>query len=634
MAEVEEQPQFTTLAERIAALNKQKNFSQPPPTAGKRPPPPPPPVRTVTEPVVSNVSPQKSPAVPPRPARSLADNAPPPLPRRTTDEATGKRSMAPPPVHPRGPVPPLPSRRPSSQFDAARRDSSSSEVSAMSNLSLNDSTSSRRLPPTLDQAKLPPLPPTRRELEAAKKVAEEEMAARSPALPARPSRIADPPVPSLPPRLPSRPTKHAQIEEPSPALPARRLPPPPTNGYKSALESGFSSLRKPSHNTPPPIPLASRPSAAQISALASRAPPPIPPQSQSQSDCLICQDFTAPDLIASRHPVSSLPRHNTVSYLASVLCSAFPSPTDKARAIFTWCHHNIAYDCEAFFGNNVCHVTPEDAIFSGKAVCAGYAGVFEAIARAAGLDCVTVSGHGKGFGYKPIGPNDPIPEMETSHAWNAVRIDGGQWKLVDSCWGAGNVSHDGKYTKDFKPIQFVRSNIDFGMTHFPEDSRHFYREDGRRPSWEEYITGPCREEGEPAAFFGRASEEGMNEFTFTPRGKRISVYSGEVVKFRFGKLCPHWSGEKNGPGKPMVVVLGIQGLDGRKLDYVPLDFDGFWWSLDVPARDLGAPGQTIMLAGVDTLNGQNARGVTKDEYLRKKGRSAMSFCGFAKWDLV
>ncbi|UZP45831.1 hypothetical protein NXS19_013643 [Fusarium pseudograminearum] len=80
MADTEE-PQFNTLAERIAALNKQKSFANarsPSPGPGpvrKRPPPPPPPVRPAIEgrsqtvPVISTTpSPsQNNPALPPAP---------------------------------------------------------------------------------------------------------------------------------------------------------------------------------------------------------------------------------------------------------------------------------------------------------------------------------------------------------------------------------------------------------------------------------------------------------------------------------------------------------------------------------------------------------------------------------------
>ena len=316
-----------------------------------------------------------------------------------------------------------------------------------------------------------------------------------------------------------------------------------------------------------------------------------------------------------------------------MLCDPFPSHTDKARAIFTWCHHNIAYDVDGFFGGCIPRgQSTAETIFSGKAVCEGYAKVYEDIAKRAGLGCVLVGGHGKGYGFTPLAPGQPPPRRDPSgHAWNAVRIDGGEWKLLDACWGAGAVG-ERRYTKRFAPEMFYLSNEIFGLKHFPSDSRHFYRADGSIPSWEEYIVGPLK--GEQATWYTNATQEGLNEFTFSPREKNIPVYSGEVVRFQFSKLCEHWDPERNGKGKPYLFMMKIHGLDGRKEDLVPLDHDGFWWWVDIPARDLGAPGQKISLYGLETLDGQPARGVTKEEFLRKKGKCGMSWVGVAAWELV
>ncbi|TPX15016.1 uncharacterized protein E0L32_004846 [Thyridium curvatum] len=687
MADVEE-PQFTTLAERIAALNKQKNFqSSAPSPAGKRPPPPPPPAnrsasqvsrQSTDNPVRPTVALQKSPTVPARPS---ARDDPPPLPRRTTAPANENESS--PPLPSRGLAPPLPSRRssqqtspslpprrPSSQQIGVRRNSNSSvisHVSTISNVSLNQSSSAtsvgstdghntRKLPPPLDQAKLPPLPPTRRELEAkAREAAASEQAvqaARAPLLPTRSSpavpRVAEPARPSLPPRLPSRPARSAAAAaepqaEPGPRLPARKLPPRPASFAqpKSVLQLGFNNREKPpaaaelpADDAPPPVPVASRPSLAQINAAGTRSEPAI----SRENCCLICRDFSGPDNVAAQFPVASLPRQDPVGYLARVLCSSFQSPTDKARAIFTWCHHNIAYDAENFFGGCIPRgQTVEQSMFSGKAVCEGYAKIYQAIAQRAGLECVVVGGHGKGYGFTKLGPNDPLPPRKpTGHAWNAVRVDGGEWKLLDACWGAGNVN-DRRFNKVFDPDMFTMSNELFGLKHFPEDSRHFYRADGRVPTWEEYIVEPLKDE--PATLYSNARAEGISEWTMAPREKHIPVRGGrggEVVRFQISKLCEHWTYEKHGGGrKPYLMMLKIHGLDGRKEDLVPMEHDGgFWWWADIPARDLGAPGQTVSLYGLDTLDGRDARGVSKRLFLQKKGTCGMSWVGIAAWELV
>ncbi|KAK7956597.1 Kyphoscoliosis peptidase [Apiospora aurea] len=662
MAEVEDR-QFNSLAERIAALNQQKNFS----SNGKRAPPPPPPGRPKSEAPTSNGSAKplipaqqpRNPVIPARPQKR-ENNPPPALPRRTTNDvdATG----TPPGIRP--PPPPLPTRtntqsslnspalpprRPSTQTLGTRRGSNASDMShmsVMSNLSLNQissrtSTTStetqpgRKLPPTLDQAKLPPLPPSRKDREAAQEAAQRDAGGVAPMRSIKSAPVV-PQVqqsPSLPPRLPSRPVKSPP--QPNNAVSqARRLPPPPSGGYSrpgSTFESNRPNDRVP--DSPPPVPVSSRPSMAQIDAVATRAAA-TQAAAAAVVSCLICRDFSRPDAVAAQFPNHTLPRNDPVGYLANVLCGSFPSATDKARAIFTWCHHNIAYNVEEFFGKCIKGRSVEETIFHGKAVCQGYAEVYQSIARRAGLQCVVVGGHGKGYGYTPLKDGEaPPPRDPSGHAWNAVMIDDGEWKLLDACWGAGNVG-DGTYNKAFKPEMFYLSNELFGLKHFPSDSRHFYRSDGSIPTWEEYMIGPTR--AEKAVCYGTATDEGLSAYTFSPAEKHIRVNSGEVVRFQFSKVCEHWVPEKHGRGPNYLLMMKIRGLDGRKDDLVVLETDGFWWWTDIRARDLGAPGQKIWLYGLNRLNNKDVRGLSKQEYLRTigSGSYSMSWECYFEWELV
>ncbi|KAI0176045.1 hypothetical protein GGR52DRAFT_589829 [Hypoxylon sp. FL1284] len=668
MAEVEE-PKLNTLADRIAALNRQKNFTSPP-AGAKRPPPPPPGPKApapVAAPNTNGTVPTQSPSLPARPQKRI----PPSLPQRTNTSLSEPVAETPPapPTRPTNGAPPplpgrknssqaspaLPARRPSAQPFHSRRGSNSSEVShisTISNLSLNPvssrtSTAStetqparRVLAPALDQAKLPPLPPSRKEREA--QAARENAGRETEVVKAPLLSVQSAPVvpsagarPGLPPRLPSRPRQSpapSHADE-SPATTPRRLPPPPsafvrpTTTFDSSRNHTSPGPRS-RDDAPPPVPLSSRPTFAQIDAVAVRA------SANQANSCLICRDFSAPDSVAAQYPNHSLPRHDPVGYLASVLCGPFPSATDKARAIFTWCHHNIAYNVEEFFGKCIKGRNVDETIFHGKAVCQGYAEVYQAIAQRAGLQCVVIGGHGKGYGYKPLTKNEPPPPRNpTGHAWNAVCIDNGEWKLLDACWGAGSVGNE-QYHKQFKPQMFCLSNELFGLKHFPQDERYFFRNDGRIPTWEEYMIGPVR--GEKAEFYGTATDEGVSEFTFSPAEKHIPVYSGEVVRFQFGKVCEHWQPERHGKGRPYLLLMKIHGLDGRKEDLVPLETDGFWWWADISSRDLGAPGQTVFLYALTTLNNKDARGVSKEEYYRTKssGGYSMSWAIYAKWELV
>ncbi len=177
------------------------------------------------------------------------------------------------------------------------------------------------------------------------------------------------------------------------------------------------------------------------------------------------------------------------------------------------------------------------------------------------------------------------------------------------------------------------NNDKFGERHFPQDSRYFFRSDGRALPWAEYVFEKSAEP--PLQLYGNAEAEGISQETAAPQHRRVPVHSGEVVRFQFGKFCEHWTYEKHGGGKtPYLLMIKIYGLDGRKEDLVPMDYDGFWWWCDIAARDLGAPGQSIYCYALDTFNGRNARGVSKEEFLSKNGKCGMSMVGIASWELV
>jgi hypothetical protein len=251
---------------------------------------------------------------------------------------------------------------------------------------------------------------------------------------------------------------------------------------------------------------------------------------------------------------------------------------------------------------------------------------------------MVVGGHGKGYGHHGLKAGDPIPEFKPcGHAWNAVRIDNGEWKLIDCCWGAGNVNGPNQpYNKDFKAYWFTMDNNEFGCKHYPEDNRYFFRTDGRASiSWEEYCYDGV---GERLTVYGAAtSDHGIGERTFQPAAKYIKLNDpaeGPVVRFQFASVCVHWDNAKHGKGKPYVMVLHVGGRDGRKSDWIPFQTDGKVWWVDVNRVELGAMGQKVSVFAVTTLDGRDGRGVSVEEYKRKKGKVGMAFGGLAMYELV
>lgn len=447
-------------------------------------------------------------------------------------------------------------------------------------------------------------------------------------------------------------------DETEPEAPRRITAPPPR---KSALTMGFGDPAQPKQEpqvkdqheqpnpvpaiegAPPPIPMGSRPDLAALQA--SKPKPSVPSTSQyaptqhassqyANGDglCLHCRDFSAPDDHASRFPRESIP--SDVDWLSHQLTSPFPSITDKARAIFTWLHHNVAYDVVALRNNAVKPSTPQGTLASGLAVCEGYAGLFAALAMKAGLEVLVISGASKGGGHRQLRPDESIPPFKSTHAWNACRLDDGQWKLIDPCWGAGTVNAGQPYKKAFHPERFTQSNDDFGRSHYPTDNSKQFRNDGRLLSWEEYTRG--HKFGTQAHMFsGFTSEEGLSEFSFAPMANPIVLaHQGPTVRFSFQKVCPHWDPVRSGRGPWYLYVLHLKGLDGTNRNHVPFEQgDGVWWC-DVPTADLGEPGCKAQIYTVTKFDGNDGRGLTVEEYRQKKGRVGMSFGGVGVWDIV
>ncbi|OCK78899.1 hypothetical protein K432DRAFT_355954 [Lepidopterella palustris CBS 459.81] len=657
-------PPIGSIKSRIAALNLEEVHKPapgaPPPytydqavAKKSRPPPPPPPSQPPSiEPRRQTTSNPPLQCKAPSSMRQIGN-----IPVKANEEAPKQQPSLPPRLPPRTisnpqQAPSLPPRK-SSEQSIRRRESAesvSTTASGRSSLSvgsthtgvssasyLGDGQVFRMKAPPYDPSKLPPLPP--------KKAKEEPRPARtalkathsSPSVVSKTDekRIQPPPVlPSRPP-LPAR--QSSTLQEPSKPEPPKR----------SALSFGLNKATE----TPPPLP-PSRPSDA--SAETTGAPPPIPlstrpnlaalqsskPKLSTQSSCLKCRDFSAPDTHAARFPRQSLPSMD-LGWLAHQLTSPFPSLTDKARAIFTWLHHNIDYDTKAFFSNNVKSSTPSSTLSTGLAVCEGYAGLFTALAANAGLESVVVGGHGKGYGHAPLKPGQRVPPYAAGHAWNAVRIDNGEWKLIDACWGSGNVKGKNMpYNRDFHPEFFTMDNNEFGASHFPEDKSRFYRTDGRAEiSWEEYM---MEDMGERVLIYGPATpDHGIGQRTFQPKLKHIKLddpgATSPNIRFHFAAVCPHWDNEKHGKGKPYLMVLHIEGRDGKSPEYLPFETDGsfgrVWW-LDVARTELGRKGGKVSVVAITKFDGKEGRGLSGEEFRRKVGKVGMGWGGVAEWELV
>lgn len=168
---------------------------------------------------------------------------------------------------------------------------------------------------------------------------------------------------------------------------------------------------------------------------------------------------------------------------AQALAALGERERDKARAIFVWIARHIAYDTEGFFSGHLGDTSPEAVFASRVTVCDGYSRLFEAMASEAGLESVRVFGHSKGYG-SVLGE----ASEGSSHAWNAVKIDG-QWHLLDVTWAAGVVGPDHQFYPSFNAHYFLTPPARMVLDHYPEDPQWLLLD--RPISREEYDRMPA-----------------------------------------------------------------------------------------------------------------------------------------------
>ena len=93
-----------------------------------------------------------------------------------------------------------------------------------------------------------------------------------------------------------------------------------------------------------------------------------------------------------------------------------------------------------------------------QTICSGYANLYQALAKAMGLDAVIIAGTATGASYV-------VGDSEINHAWNAVKIDN-QWYLLDATWGAGTVEEN-QFQQRFKSYYFATPPEQLIFSHFP-----------------------------------------------------------------------------------------------------------------------------------------------------------------------
>jgi transglutaminase/protease-like cytokinesis protein 3 len=157
----------------------------------------------------------------------------------------------------------------------------------------------------------------------------------------------------------------------------------------------------------------------------------------------------------------------SVPELTKYLVKMARTPEQKAWVIFGWVCYHVCYDVDGLHGRAPRQSSaPDDVLKSRLSVCAGYAGIFEALAAHAGLIVKQVSGHARNCSRR-VG-QDVIKNGVGAHAWNAVKL-GNDWILIDCTWGAGTCTNT-TFEATFRPHFFGVPPNQLAFTHFPSET--------------------------------------------------------------------------------------------------------------------------------------------------------------------
>ncbi|XP_043998733.1 kyphoscoliosis peptidase [Gambusia affinis] len=141
---------------------------------------------------------------------------------------------------------------------------------------------------------------------------------------------------------------------------------------------------------------------------------------------------------------------------------------EQLRAIWVWLCNNIEYDVSGYLGHTEKLSSPEEVIAAGRGVCCGYSNLCTEMCREMGIECKEVPGHSKGIGYRQ---GHSLKNVKSDHLWNAVRL-GGEWFLLDACWGAGRVDMQNEsFVKRFDDFYFLTDPEEFIDSHFPDEEK-------------------------------------------------------------------------------------------------------------------------------------------------------------------
>jgi transglutaminase-like putative cysteine protease len=213
---------------------------------------------------------------------------------------------------------------------------------------------------------------------------------------------------------------------------------------------------------------------------------------------------------AQLHPiVTSMPASAEASpqSVGKHIAAQTDDPFVRARAVHDYVADRIAYDAVALAEKRYPPYDAKTVLKRRMGVCAGYAKLFVAIAKAAGLKAVYLTGHAR----QEDGGIDGI-----GHAWNGIELEG-KWYLLDPTWDSGSVKGR-SFTKKLRTAYFLTPPKVFATDHFPDEKR--WQLLAKPLSRSEFIRQP----------FMRSSFHAAGLKLISPRRPQVSVSDRLMVK--------------------------------------------------------------------------------------------------------
>jgi hypothetical protein len=254
------------------------------------------------------------------------------------------------------------------------------------------------------------------------------------------------------------------------------------------------------------------------------------------------QDYTRVDETIKLYPEN----FNSAEELSFFISRDFILEEEKVRAMYSWMLANIEYDPDEYnkfdysFKNyrernekeeKVRQKVIKRTLKSGKAVCEGYAMLFEKLCELQGINSYLVRGDVKN-NFEDIGR-----PFKNNHMWNVITIDDNPY-LFDATWGAGKWSGS-SFTKDPDYFYFKTNPEQLVNTHYPSMDEDTLLEKGSRDR-ESFAAMPLiinkqiqLEDIETPKRGVLIGEEYINEILFVinaPAPKTISYLDGNEKK--------------------------------------------------------------------------------------------------------